>query len=196
MKQYTIRSAGRTGKLALSAVLATVLLTGSACKSEEDDSTNDLLLVGALASAFSPQNPGSCSFTFGSRTVPVQEYDVAADTSSSFPNGFTTLFKTWAAIKLPAVANGTTVAFNYTPWYVAGGNTFFLVYNESACPITNSSNADLNYTFPDLQNTRTPTNYTVSGNTITFNATAAGKNFVVISGASNSGTGSTVTRTN
>ncbi len=189
-----LRSPNRPVRIALAAVLSTALITTTACKQEEDDSTEDLLPIVALAAAFSPQNPGSCSFTFGSRTVPVQEYDVAANGNSSFPNGFTTLFKSWAAIKLPAVANGTTVTFNYAPFYEVGGRSFYLVYNESACPITNSSNADLNYTFPDLASTRTPTNYTVSGNVFTFNATAAGKDFVIISGASASGAGSTVTR--
>jgi hypothetical protein len=184
------------GQWTLVGLMVAILLSGGACKNEDDGSDQDLILVGALAAAFSPQNPGSCNFTFGSRNVPIQEVDVATNGSSNFPNGFTTLFKTWAAVKLPTVANGTTVAFNYAPWYVTGGNTFYLVYNESACPITNSSNADFNYTFPDLQNTRTPTNYTVSGNTITFNATGAGKSFIVVSAASGSGAGSSVTRTN
>ena len=168
-----------------------------ACQQNDDDGGDDeLLLIGGLAAALSPQNPGSCSFTFGSRYVPIQEVSVAANSSSSFPNGFTVLFKTWAAVRLPAVANGTTVAFNFTPWYVTGGNTFFLVYNESACPLNNSSNADFNYTFPDLQTQRTPTNYTVSGNTITFNATSAGKDFIVVTAASSVPAGASVTRTN
>jgi hypothetical protein len=178
-------------------VLSTSLALMPACKEEDSgDEDSTLLLVGGLAALLTPQNPGSCSFTFGSRSVNIQEYDVAANSSSSFPNGFTTLFKTWAAIKLPTVANGTTVAFNYAPWYVTGGNTFYLVYNESACPLDNSSNADFNYTFPDLASTRTPTNYTVSGNTITFNATGATKSFIVVSAASSASGTESVTRTN
>lgn len=178
-------------------VLIGILAVGTACKEENDDGElENTLLLSSLALALTPQNPGSCSFTFGSRTVPIQELDLAANSSTSFPNGFTILFKSWAALKIPTVANGTTVAFNYAPWYVTGGNTFFLVYNESGCPLTNSSNADFNYTFPDLQSTRTPTNYSVSGNTITFNATGAGKNFVVVSAASSRSGTESVTRTN
>lgn len=168
----------------VAALLVALTLPLAHCEEEEDTTTQDLgLLLGAIALRFQPTNPGSCSFTFGSRTVPIQEYDVAANGNSSFTNGFTGSFKQWAAVKLPSVTNGTTVTFSYEPWYSVGGNTYYLVYEESACPLNNESSADFNYTFPDLQTQRTPTNYTVSGNTLTFNSNANGKSFIIVSAA-------------
>jgi hypothetical protein len=183
-------------RLALSAgalLVAGLALVG--CKPEEETNDDEILLLG-VAAAFLPQNPGSCSFTFGSTTVPIQEYSLAANSSSSFPNGFTTAFRRWAAIKIPAAANGTTVAFNYSPFYDSSSlGNIFLVYEASGCPIDNSTTTDWNRT-ADLSSARTPTNYTVSGNTFTFNASGAGKNFVIVS-ANRSGTGTeSVTRTN
>ncbi len=172
-------------------ILSVGTLVGS-CNKEEDD--NALLPVLALSSAFTASNAGTCSFTFGSRTVPTQEYDLSTNTTLSFPNGFTFLFRNWVAIKIPSASDGMTLTFNFTPWYTAGGKTFYLVYNESACPIGNSSNADLNYTFPDLATERTPTNYTVSGNTLTFNSSAAGKSFVIVAATSSLTGNESVTR--
>jgi hypothetical protein len=175
-------------RLVLSAcALVLAGLTLAACKQEEENNDDEILLLG-VAAAFLPQNPGSCSFTFGSTTVPIQEYSLAANSSSAFPAGFTTAFRRWAAIKIPAAANGTTVAFNYSPFYdsTSLGN-IYLVYEASGCAIDNSTTTDWNRT-ADLGAARTPTNYTVSGNTFTFNATAAGKNFVIVS-ANRTGTG-------
>lgn len=183
-------------RFALSASLLLIAsLAVSACTPEEETNDDEILLLG-VAAAFLPQNPGSCSFTFGSTTVPIQEYSLGANSSSNFPNGFTTAFRRWAAIKIPAAVNGTVVAFNYSPFYDSStlGN-IFLVYEASGCPIDNSTTTDWNRT-ADLGSARTPTNYTVSGNSFTFNAAAAGKSFVIVS-ANRTGTGTeSVTRTN
>ncbi len=167
----------RLSRTLIAALLCTVLAGSTACTSEEDNSDDDLLLLAGLASAFSAQNPGSCDFTFGTRSVPMQEITLSASTTA---------------------AATTTVAFNFSPVYIAGGNEFWLVYNEAACPIGNESNADLNYTFPDLASTRTPTNYTfdTNTNTFSFNGTGAGKDFTIIAATSSPPTDVSITRTN
>ncbi len=181
------------------AVSASVLLFAglilTACKPEEETNDDEILVLG-VAAAFLPQNPGSCSFTFGGTTVPIQEYSLSANSSSSFPNGLTTAFRRWAAIKIPAAANGTVVAFNYSPFYDSSSlGNIYLVYEASGCPINNSTTTDWNRT-ADLGSSRTPTNYTVTGNSFTFNGAAAGKSFVIVS-ANRTGTGTeSVTRTN
>lgn len=186
----------RARRLPIAILLGLSLLASPTCKSEEDSSDEDLLLLAGLASTFTAKNPGSCNFTFGSRSVPMQEVTLGSNASSTLPNGFTFLFRNWVAVHVPAVTATTTVAFNFTPFYLAGGNTYHLVYNEAACPINNASRADLNYTFPDLANARTPTNYTVSGNTFSFNGSAAGKDFTIIAVTSNPPASANVTRTN
>lgn len=166
----------------------------AACRGQE--SQTEAQAAAVLALSFLPQNPGPCSFTFGSSSVNIQELSLGAGQNSNFPSGFTYVVRNWAAVKLPSVASGTTVAFNYNPYYDSStyGN-IYLVYAEGACPLGNSSNTDWNRT-SDLSAVRTPTNYTVSGNTITFLAAAAGKSFTIVS-AARSRTGSeSVTRTN
>ena len=181
---------------ALLGFLITLSLTLSVahCKESEEDNSEIATLL-ALSSLFTVQNPGTCSFTFGSRSLSIQEYDLSTDTTLSFPNGFSYLFKNWAAIKVPSASDGMQLSFNFTPWYTAGSKTFYLVYNESSCPITNDSSADMNYTFPDLSSTRTPTNYTVADNVLTFNSSAAGKSFIIIVGTSSLSGSDSVTRT-
>lgn len=162
---------------------------------EEKNALEENLPFLALAAATLPVNPGSCSFTFGSSSVMIQEYMLNAGQSSGFANGFTFAFRNWAAVRLPAVAATTTVAFNYSPYYPSSTyGSIYLVYNETACPLSNSSQIDWNRT-ADLTAARTPTNYTVSGNTISFNAAAAGKNFIVVSAGAPPAS-PTVTRTN
>lgn len=162
--------------------LAFVLILASvtACK-EEEGNDDELLLLALGVVALTPRNPGSCSFTFGSSSVPIQEYSLAASSTLSFPNSFTSLFKSWAAIKVPNVATNEDLVFNYNPFYRSSTyGDIYLVYEASGCPINSSSTTDWNRT-SDLSAARTPTNYTVSGNTITFNGTANGKSFVVVS---------------
>lgn len=164
-------------------------------KKKEEDELEKSLPTLALLAAFLPVNPGSCAFTFGSSSVNIQEYTLTANQSSSFPNGFTYAHRNWASVKLPDVSATTTVAFNYSPYYPSSTyGSIYLVYNESACPISNSSQTDWNRT-SDLSQSRTPTNYTVSGSTISFNATSAGKNFIIVSAGSPAAS-PTVTRTN
>ncbi len=167
---------------------------GGACKAPEGTEAEAAMALAALS--YLPQNPGSCSFTFGSSSVNIQEFSLAANTNSTFPSGFTYVVRNWAAVKLPAVASGTTVAFNYNPFYDSStyGN-IYLVYLESGCPVGNSSNTDWNRT-SDLSTSRTPTYYTVSGNTLTFLAAAAGKNFTVVSAARNRTGSESVSRSN
>lgn len=148
---------------------------------EEKSTLEENLPFLALAAATLPVNPGSCSFTFGSSSVMIQDYTLSAGQSSTFANGFTYAFRNWAAVRLSAVAATTTVAFNYSPYYPSSTyGSIYLVYSESGCPLSNSSQIDWNRT-ADLTSARTPTNYTISGNTISFNAAAAGKNFIVVS---------------
>lgn len=190
MNYRTIRQTGAY-------ICATLIVASSfACQEGQSQADDSTLLLAGLAGALSPTNPGPCAFTFGRNNVPIQEYSSTGAGDLSFTTGFTGLFKNWAAIKVSNVINGTALAFNYAPWYSAGGNSYYLVYNESGCPITNSSNADFNYTFPDLAATRTPTNYTVSGNTLTFNSSGATKQFVIVSASGSVSGSEKVTRTN
>lgn len=162
---------------------------------EEEDEFSETLPLLALTAAFLPVNPGSCSFTFGSSSVMIQEYSLSSNQSSTFPNGFTYAHRNWAAVKIPAATATTTVAFTYSPFYPSSTfGSIYLVYHESACPLSNSSQTDWNRT-SDLSASRTPTNYTVSGNTFSFNGTAAGKNFIIVS-AGTPGSSAQVTRTN
>jgi hypothetical protein len=162
---------------------------------KEEDPLEKNLPTLALLAAFLPVNPGSCGFTFGSSSVSIQEYTLSANQSSSFPNGFTYAHRNWAAVKVPSVTATTTVAFTYSPYYPSSTyGSIYLVYNESACPLSNSSQIDWNRT-ADLTSARTPTNYTVSGNTISFNAAGAGKNFIIVS-AGSPGSSPSVSRTN
>lgn len=166
-------------RLSLTMTLSLMLLAAAGCK--EDEGNDDELLLLGLGAALLPRNPGSCSFTFGSTTVPIQEYSLAASSTLNFPNSFTSLFKAWAAIKVPNVATNEDLVFNYNPFYRSSTyGDIYLVYETSGCPINNTTTTDWNRT-SDLSAARTPTNYTVSGNTITFNGAANGKSFVVVS---------------
>lgn len=162
---------------------------------EEKDEFSETLPLLALTAATLPVNPGSCSFTFGSASVMIQEYNLTSNQSSTFPSGFTYSFRNWAAVKIPAATAATTVAFSYSPFYPSSTyGSIYLVYNETACPLNNSSAADFNRTV-DLSASRTPTYYTVSGNTFSFNGAAAGRSFIIVS-AGAPGSSPQVTRTN
>lgn len=182
-------------------LLVALLLLHTACRmtdaltGEKEDEAAAMLPLIALGAAVLPVNPGSCSFTFGSSSVMIQEYSLSANQTSSFPNGFTYSFRNWAAVKVPAVSGTTTVAFSYSPFYPSSTyGSIYLVYNENGCPLSNSSSTDFNRT-SDLTAARTPTYYSVSGNTFSFNGSAAGRNFVIVS-AGSPGASPSVTRTN
>src|SRR5262245_3155864 len=104
----------RTLKLGLILVIGSATATAS-CKNDKSD--NDTMISLAAIALFLPQNQGTCAFTFGSSSVNIQEYNLTANSNSSFSTGFTYAFRYWAALKLPSVANGTTVAFSYKPFY-------------------------------------------------------------------------------
>lgn len=164
------------------------LLPGCPALSGESDESDETVLFTLLALSQTDSTPATCDIVNGGNTTTAPLYTLNAGGTESFSRGATnggTHF--WTAIHVPNVVNGTTLTFNFNPRYSFAGN-LSLVYVEGSCPITSSSNSD--------SGMNSGTNWSATGNTYTFNSTAAGKDFIFVTSTTSFPDSNSVTRTN
>lgn len=179
-----------------------VTLFAFGCASDDNNNAGELALL-ALALQ---SGPTECSVTSarGTVTMPLVNLDsagtVEAKSILDSASG-----KYWTAIRVKGAQDGTTLQFGYDPKYAPGGpTTFIITYVTDTCPVT------------DLNNTSDPSGDTASDNaistagfanatnylyvdssrTVRFDADAAGKDFIITTGADSDPTGQTITRVN
>lgn len=182
--------------IAVSAVVGILNCTPESGSSDEE---NALLALALTA------GPTNCDVTSSRGTVTMPLVNVGSDSTATASAVLDDASgKYWTAVRLTGVQNGTTVQFGYDPKYAPGGpGTFIVTYVTNSCPITDQDTNSDPAGDTESDNAASgagfnATNYSYNDTTktVTFNATAAGKDFIITTGVDADPAGQSITRTN